>query len=118
MTEGYMAGTVSTMGSAIDQGDDCAELTAAIIRQTVKDYESVLTQLFHRPTGSRKVRLEMARVELEAFFYSPFYKTLTEVDGGRLIEAARRHAVEKEKAAIRRGHMKMLKDMEKSAAVR
>ena len=115
MTEGFIAGRSLTTGHSSGLEEDYAELMAAIIRQAVKDYETVLIKLFHKPSGIKKVRLETERVELEVFFHSPWYELLTEIDGDRLIEATRRHAVEKEKAAIRRRQKKKLKEMEKAA---
>lgn len=115
MTEGFIAGRSLTTGHSSGLEEGYAELMAAIIRQAVKDYETVLIKLFHKPSGIKKVRLETERVELEVFFHSPWYELLTEIDGDRLIEATRRHAVEKEKAAIRRRQKKKLKEMEKAA---
>lgn len=115
MTEGFIAGRSLATGHSSGLEEGYAELMAAIIRQAVKDYETVLIKLFHKPSGIKKVRLETERVELEVFFHSPWYELLTEIDGDRLIEATRRHAVEKEKAAIRRRQKKKLKEMEKAA---
>ena len=96
--------------------DECfSELAAAIIRQAVKDYETVLIRLIRKPARTKRIRLEAERVELEVFFHSPWYETLTDIDGDRVIEAARRHAVEKEKAAIRRRLKRKLKKMGQAA---
>ena len=54
------------------------------------------------------------KAELEDFFHSQWYQTLTEVDGDKLIELARLNAVEKAKVSIRRKQKKKLKEMEKA----
>lgn len=115
MIEGFIAGRSLMTGRSSGLEDGYTELMAAIIRQAVKDYESVLLQLFHKPTGIKKARLETERVELEVFFHSPWYEMLTEIDGDRFIEAARRHALEKEKVTIRRRQKKKMKEMGKAA---
>ena len=113
-----LMGTQSlTMGQSTIGDAGYSELAAAIIHQAVKDYETVLIRLIRKPTGIKKVRLEAERVELEVFFHSPWYETLTDIDGGRVIEATRRHAVEKEKAAIRRRLRRKLKKMGQAACV-
>lgn len=90
------------------------ELVIAIIKQAERDYEKILLRLFSRPTGARRTELLKAKAELEDFFHSDWYQTLTDVDGDKLIELARRNAVEKAKATIRRKQKKKLRDMEKS----
>lgn len=94
--------------------DGYQELIAAITRQAVKDYVSILTRLFSCPSGAKRSALEMEKTELEVFFYSEWFSAMTEIDGGRLIDAARRQAVEKAKEAIRRKQKKKLKAMEKA----
>lgn len=116
MTEGIgmakLGGSISPCGT----DENYAELAAAVIRQAVRDYETVLEKLFHKPSGNRREQLEMEQAKLEVFFRSPWYAALTEIDGERLIEMARRHALEKEKAAIRRRHRKKMKEMGKPYA--
>ena len=104
-------------------------LITAVIRQAVKDYVSVLLRLFSCPAGKKKAALEMEKAELEVFFHSDWFHTLTDMDGERLLLSARRLAMEKamdgerlllsarrlamEKAkeAIRRKQKKKFKDM-------
>ena len=52
------------------------------------------------------------KAELEGFFRSSWYQTLTDVDGDKLIGLARLNAIENAKAAIRRKQKKKLKEME------
>ena len=112
MTNSLMGAQSLTMGRCRIADECFSELAAAIIRQAVKDYESVLIRLLRKPAGIKKIRLEAERVELEVFFHSPWYETLTDIDGDRIIKATRQHAVEKEKAAIRRRLKKKLKTTE------
>ena len=90
-----------TGGASANLDDGYQELIAAIIRQAVKDYVSVLLRLFSKPDGTKRTALEMQKTELEVFFHSEWYASITDLDGDRLISAARRQAVEKEKEAIR-----------------
>lgn len=109
---GYISATKLTSGQSSCGMEECYErLMAAIIKQAVKDYEAVLIALFRNPTGHRKIHLQLEKADLEAFFHSQWYEFLTDIDGDRILEAARRQAVEKEKAAIRRRMEKKLKKM-------
>ena len=83
-------------------------LITAVIRQAVKDYVSVLLRLFSCPAGKKKAALEMEKAELEVFFHSDWFHTLTDMNGERLLLWARRLAMEK---AIRRKQKKKFKDM-------
>lgn len=105
----------SGQSAGLEQGYQ--DLIIAIIKQAVRDYETVLIRLFSRPAGAKKAALEMKKTELEVFFHSEWFGTLTDFDGDILIAAARKHAVEKAKEAIRRKHKKKLKDMEKAGKV-
>lgn len=114
MTEGIGTARMGGCASFCGTDENYAELAAAVIRQAVRDYETVLEKLFHKPSGNRRVQLEMEQAKLEVFFRSPWYAALTEIDGDSLIEMARHHALDKEKAAIRRRHRKKMKEMGKS----
>ena len=89
-------------------------LITAVIRQAVKDYVSVLVRLFSSPAGKKKTVLEMEKAELEVFFHSEWFHTLTDMDGEQLLISARRLAMEKAREAIRRKHRKKLAEMEKA----
>ena len=86
-------------------------LITAVIRQAVKDYVSILLRLFSCPAGKKKAALEMEKAELEVFFHSDWFHTLTDMNGERLLLSARRLAMEKAKEAIRRKQKKKFKDM-------
>ena len=82
------------------------------MKQAVRDYERILVQLFSRPAGEKQIRLNMEKVELEVFFHSAWYGTLTDIDGDRLIRTVRSHALDKTKEMVRKKHQKRLKEME------
>lgn len=103
-----------TGGASSNLDDGYQKLIAAIIRQAVKDYVSVLLRLFSKPDGAKRTALEMQKTELEVFFHSEWYTSITDMVGDRLINAARRQAMEKAKEAIRRKHRKKLAAMEKA----
>lgn len=77
----------SVQSGGLDDGYQ--ELVIAIIKQAEKDYEGVLLRLFSRPTGTKRMGLLKEKAELEDFFHSQWYQTLTEVDGDKLIELAK-----------------------------
>lgn len=111
MTEGCIAGR-TLPGGVSSSMEECYEnLVAAIVKQAVRDYERILVQLFSRPAGEKQIRLNMEKVELEVFFHSAWYGTLTDIDGDRLIRTVRSHALDKAKEIIRRKHQKRLKEM-------
>ena len=78
-----------TGGASSNLDNGYQELIAAIIRQAVKDYVSVLLRLFSKPDGAKRTALEMQKTELEVFFHSEWYASITDLDGDRLISAAR-----------------------------
>ena len=112
MTEGCIAGG-TLPGGASGSMEECYEnLVAAIVKQAVRDYERILVQLFSRPAGEKQIRLNMEKVELEVFFHSAWYGTLTDIDGDRLIRTVRSHALDKTKEMVRKKNQKRLKEME------
>ena len=64
----------------------------------------------------KKVQLMAEKAELEDFFYSSWYETLTDIDPDRLIYQCKVTAKAKEQAAIERANRKkikaLMKDME------
>ena len=64
----------------------------------------------------KKVQLMAEKAELEDFFYSSWYETLTDIDPNRLIYQCKVTAKAKEQAAIERANRKkikaLMKDME------
>ncbi len=88
-----------------------AQLVAAIIKQAVLDYDEVLQALFARPSGFRRVELETEKADLENFFHSAWYDSLTELDGEKLMQMTKSRAVERAKNKIRKEHEKKLKSM-------
>lgn len=111
MTEERILGRVLSGGASCSMEECYENLTAAIIKQAVRDYERVLTQLLFRPAGEKQIRLNMEKVELEVFFHSPWYGVLADIDGERMIREVRRCALDKAKERVKRKHQKRLKEM-------
>ena len=117
------------------------ELAAAIVKTAVDDYVRVLQNLWGvsnksatDTTGAKgskdskssksskskatkkKVQLMAEKAELEDFFYSSWYETLTDIGPDRLIYQCKVTAKAKEQAAIERANRKkikaLMKDME------
>ncbi len=117
------------------------ELAAAIVKTAADDYVRVLQNLWgvsnksatdikgskgskdsKGPESSKskatkkKLQLMAEKAELEDFFYSSWYETLTDIDPDRLIYQCRITAKAKEQAAIERANRKkikaLMKDME------
>lgn len=112
--EGAFPGEVLAGAGASGLEESYQGLVAAVIRQAVKDYVSVLVRLFSSPAGKKKTVLEMEKAELEVFFHSEWFHILTDMDGEQLLISARRLAMEKAREAIRRKHRKKLAEMEKA----
>ena len=117
------------------------ELAAAIVKTAADDYVRVLQNLWGvsnksatDTTGAKgskdskssksskskatkkKMQLMAEKAELEDFFYSSWYETLTDIDPDRLIYQCKVTAKAKEQAAIERANRKkikaLMKDME------
>ena len=57
-------------------------LADAIVLQAVKDYRKVLKYLKERP---RNIQAKLSKAEIEQFFYSKWFSTLTQIDPNTLI---------------------------------
>ena len=117
------------------------ELAAAIVKTAADDYVRVLQNLWgvsnksatdikgnkgskdskgpessNSKATKKKVQLMAEKAELEDFFYSSWYETLTDIDPHRLIYQCKVTAKAKEQAAIERANRKkikaLMKDME------
>lgn len=114
MTNGIIYSQTLNYPGRASQEDGYNDLAIAIVKQAVRDYETVLMKLFSRPSGAKKAQLEQDKVELEMFFHSEWYSTLTDIGGDVIIDAARRNAVENAKKAIERKHRQKMKAVEKA----
>jgi len=84
-------------------------LAAAIVKQAVKDYISVLRKLWRKSSGIRqKRRLMLRKIEIEGFFRSGWCAELTDIAPDRIMQQCRATALEKEKAAIERANRKQI----------
>ena len=69
------------------------ELAAAIIERAVRDYKSILQKgQQHQLDQSTKKSLILEKNSIEAFFYSDWFATLTDLEPDRLIGACKRLA--------------------------
>jgi len=73
----------------------CEELANAIIIQACKDYKSAYIRYLRRYGTPDRLDPELA--ELECFFRSDWYKTLTSVDGEYLMKRMREEVDESQK---------------------
>ena len=73
----------------------CEELANAIILQACKDYKSAYRRYLRRYRQPDRLDPELA--ELERFFRSDWYKTLTSVDGEYLMKRMREEVDESRK---------------------
>lgn len=70
--------------------DEWQALANAIIEQAAKDYMTAIRRLKRERTGAAAMKEAM---EIEKFFHSEWYKTLTSIDGDYMIDRLRREAV-------------------------
>ena len=113
MIHGTMAGHE---GSGYSACSPWLDLAAAIVKTAVDDYIKVLRKLW-RGNASLPIkrRLIAEKAELEGFFHSGWYDTLTDIDPDKLIYQCRIRAKEKEMAAIERANKKKIKELLREA---
>ena len=84
-------------------------LATAIIKQAVKDYVFILRRMWQKGlTLKEKRTLLLRKNELESFFFSGWYETLTDLNPDVLIRSCKRMAMEQEKARIHRMNQRVL----------
>lgn len=117
--DGPIRGTMAGHESGYGMPSPWLDLAAAIVKTAADDYVRVLRKLWRRSTGAedvrRKRKLIVEKAELEDFFHSGWYETLTDIDTDRLIYQCRITAREKEKAAIARANRKRVKELLEAA---
>ena len=88
------------------------ELAAAIVRQAVKDYISILRKLWRGCGSVEDKRAWIAvKLEIESFFRSQWYAALTDIDHVRITRECVRKAREIEKRSIARKNAKDVRAM-------
>lgn len=117
MKEYYME-SVWTDGNRASKETPYDDLAAAIVKQAAHDYVRVIRTLWQKNIKIVQRRNHLLeKVELEEFFYSPWYEWLTDIDAENLMARCRVTAREKEKQAIKNRNKakirKMLKEQEK-----
>ena len=86
-------------------GENYAALAVAIIERAIKDYDIVLEQLYVEHDPGRRIQLFTMKVDVETFFHSGWYETLTELDPNYLLKRTREIAKRSIKQKIRRRHL-------------
>ena len=66
--------------------EGCMNLADAIVAQASKDYLTIRKKLDGLKDGKEKEKLEKKLKKIKQFFRSKWYKTLTPVNGDRLVE--------------------------------
>lgn len=93
-------------GSA-DYESTYSDLAAAIVAQAAKDYIKVLRTLWKKnSTIQVKRKLILEKMELESFFHSAWYETLTDLKPDWLLSKCRDAALEQEKKQRQRQRQK------------
>lgn len=113
MIHGSMAGHD---GGGYSMYSPYLELAAAIVKTAADDYIKLLRKLWSRKLDIRQKRkLIVEKAELEEFFHSGWYETLTDIDPERLMYQCKMLAKDKEKEDIERRNEKRVKQALKNA---
>ena len=119
MIHGTMAGhdgSGSSAYSAYSAYSPWLDLAAAIVKTAADDYIKVLRRLWRGNASiTVKRKLIAEKAEIEDFFRSGWYDTLTDIDPDKLMYHCRIRAKEKEKAAIERANRKKIRELLKEA---
>ena len=92
--------------------DPWLDLAAAIVKTAVDDYIRIIRKFWEKDLGIKtKRKLLLEKVEMEGFFHSPWYGTLTDIDPDDLISHCVNRAKEQELAAIERRNRKKVADL-------
>ena len=92
--------------------DEYNHPAAAIVRQAVKDYISILRKLWRGCGSVEDKRAWIAvKLEIESFFRSQWYAALTDIDHVRITRECVRKAREIEKRSIARKNAKDVRAM-------
>ena len=84
-------------------------LVGAIIKQAAKDYVVILRRMWQKGlTLKEKRTLLLRKNELESFFFSGWYETLTDLNPDVLIRSCKQMAMEQEKARIHRLNQRLM----------
>lgn len=112
MEQSMMHGTMAGHdGGGYSMYSPYLDLAAAIVKTAAEDYIKLLRKLWSRKLDIRQKRkLIVEKAELEEFFHSGWYETLTDIDPDRLMYQCKMLAKEKEKEAIERSNKKRVKE--------
>ena len=87
-------------------GENYAALAVAIIAQGIKDYETVLKRLYVERNPHERIKQYTMKADVEFFFHSDWYDTLTSLDPDYLLKRTRDIATRSIKQEIRKRHLK------------
>lgn len=112
MEQSMMHGTMAGHdGGGYSMYSPYLDLAAAIVKTAAEDYIKLLRKLWSRKLDIRQKRkMIVEKAELEEFFHSGWYETLTDIDPDRLMYQCKMLAKEKEKEAIERSNKKRVKE--------
>ena len=85
--------------------ENYAALAAAIIERAIRDYDVVLERLYVVRDPHERIRQYKIKVDVEMFFHSDWYETLTDLDPNYLLKRTREIATRRIKQKIRRRHL-------------
>ena len=117
MEQSMMHGTMAGHdGGGYSMYSPYLDLAAAIVKTAAEDYIKLLRKLWSRKLDIRQKRkLIVEKAELEDFFHSAWYETLTDIDPDKLIYQCRLTARAKEQAAIEHANRKKIRKLLKEA---
>ncbi len=102
-------------GSGPSYENEYTELASAIVLQAVRDYMSILQDLWKKDlTLKQKQQLIIDKAELENFFHSGWFEFLTDLDPDRLMEGCRLRALEQQKEKIQKENRRRVKALRKA----
>ena len=103
-------------GSGPNMESPYKDLAVAIVLQAVKDYIAAIRKTWSPKVSVKKKReLVMEQIEIEAFFRSPWYDTLCDINPDKLIRNCRLRAEEQEKAALQKQNKRRIQKLLKEA---
>ena len=80
-------------------------LATAVIGKAIKDYDSVLERLYVERNPKERIALFAVKAEIESFFHSAWFSTLSDLDPHYLMRRTREIATKTIKQRIRKRHL-------------
>ena len=86
-------------------GENYATLATAVIGKAIKDYDSVLERLYVERNPKERIALFAVKAEIESFFHSAWFSTLSDLNPHYLMRRTREIATKTIKQRIRKRHL-------------